>query len=262
MRYTLLLLSIILLLSAKENGCRRTGKVTDDAGKPATETRTSGYLLKKLQGRDLSKVKQLNAQAKIFVEGNGQSIAANANLIWIKDSVMWLNVKKFGIEVARVLITPDSVITLNRLDKTCTLQSLSALQRQYNLPAGFGLLQQTLLASAWLSDGMHLESDLAEGQHRLRGNDGQIGADYRLQEGNFLLTQESFVQQKDARLVSLGFENYKKVPEAQWFPYLRRIEAYSPESGTMRLEIEFSDVEINVPKNYRFEIPDHYERVE
>lgn len=262
MRYTLLLLSITLLLSAKENGCRRTGKVTDNVGKPATETRTSGYLLKKLQGRDLSKVKQLNAQAKIFVEGNGQSIAANANLIWIKDSVMWLNVKKFGIEVARVLITPDSVITLNRLDKTCTLQSLAALQRQYNLPAGFGLLQQTLLASAWLSEGMQLESDLAEGQHRLRGNDGQLGADYRLQEGNFLLTQESFVQQKDARLVSLGFENYKKVPEAQWFPYLRRIEAYSPESGTMRLEIEFSDVEINVPKNYRFEIPDHYERVE
>lgn len=32
MRYTLLLLSITLLLSAKENGCRRTGKVTDDAG--------------------------------------------------------------------------------------------------------------------------------------------------------------------------------------------------------------------------------------
>ncbi len=262
MRYTLLLLSLTLLLSAKESGCRHSGADTGDAGKPATETKTSGYLLKKLQGRDLSKVKQLNAQAKIFVEGNGQSIAANANLIWIKDSVMWLNVKKFGIEVARVLITPDSVITLNRLEKTCTLQSLAALQRKYNLPAGFGLLQQTLLASAWLSDGMKLESDLAEGQHRLRGNDGQLGADYRLQDGNFLLAQESFVQQKDSRVVSLGFENYKKVPEAQWFPYLRRIEAFSPESGTMRLEIEFSDVEINVPKNYRFEIPDHYERVE
>ena len=261
MRYTLLLFSLTLLLSAKESGCKRSATDTG-ASKPATEARSSNYLIKKLQGRDLSKVNQLNAQAKIFVEGNGQSIAANANLIWIKDSIMWLNVKKFGIEVARVLITPDSIITLNRLDKTCTLQSLAALQRQYNLPAGFSLLQQTLLASAWLSEGMKLESDLAEGLHRLRGNDGQLGADYRLQEGNFLLTQESFVQQKDSRLVSLGFENYKKVPEAQWFPYLRRIEAFSPESGTMRLEIEFSDVEINVPKNYRFEIPDHYERVE
>lgn len=260
MRYILFLLSFTLLLSAKESGCKRSGTETTGSDKAATEAKSSNYLLKKLRGRDVSKVKHLNAQAKIFVEGNGQSISANANLIWIKDSVMWLNVKKFGIEVARVLITPDSIITLNRLEKTCTLQSLAALQRQYNLPAGFGLLQQTLLASAWVSEGMKLEADLAEGQHRLRGNDGQLGADYRLQEGNFLLTQESFVQQKEARLVSLGFENYKKVPEAQWFPYLRRIEATSPENGTMRLEIEFSDVEINVPKNYRFEIPSHYER--
>lgn len=261
MRYTLFLLSLTLLLSAKQTGCKRSG--TDSAEpKPATEARSSNFLIKKLRDRDLSKVNHLNAQAKIYVEGQGQSLQANANLIWIRDSVMWLNIKKFGIEVARVLITRDSIITLNRLEKTVTSQSLSALQRQYNMPAGFGLLQQTLLASAWMSDGMKLESDLADGLHRLRGNDGQLGADYRLREGNFLLSQESFVQQRDSRVVSLGFEDYKKVPEAQWFPYLRHIEAFSPDSGTMRLEIEFSDVEINVPKNYRFEIPDHYERVE
>lgn len=262
MRQVLFLLSLTFLLSAQESACHRSAADIGAAGQTATEAKPSHYLLKKLRDKDMSKVRQLNAQAKIFVEGNGQSIAANANIIWIKDSVMWLNIKKFGIEIARVLITPDSVVTLNRLDKTCTLKSLASLQRQYNLPAGFSLLQQTLLASAWFSDGMNLESDLADGQHRLRGNDGQLGADYRLQGGSFLLSKESFVQQKDSRVVSLGFENYKKVPEAQWFPYLRNIDAFSPESGTMHLEIEFSDVEINVPKNFRFEIPTHYERVE
>lgn len=262
MRSILFLLSLSLLLSAKQTGCKRNAADTSNSTSSATKARSSDFLVKKLQARDLTKVKQLNAQAKVFVEGEGQSIEANANIIWIRDSVMWLNIKKFGIEFARVLITRDSIITLNRLEKTVSQQSLSTLQKQYNLPGGFGLLQQTLLASAWLAEGMALESDVADGLHRLRGNDGQLGADYRLREGNFLLAKESFVQQRDARVVSLGFENYKKVPDAQWFPYLRHIEAFSPEAGTMRLEIEFSDVEINVPKNYRFEIPSHYERVE
>lgn len=263
MRYFILLASFSLLLSAHQNGCGGGKNMTSgDAAKSATKVRPSSFLLKKLADRDLSDVKRINAEAKIFTQGNGQSFSANANLIWIKDSVMWLNIKKFGIEVARVLITPDSIVTLNRLEKTVNIQAFSTLENRYNLPGGFGLLQQTLLASAWVPEGMQLQSDTIDGKHRLRGNNGQLGADYRLQEGNFLLSQASFLQQKESRLVSLTFENYKKVPEAQWFPYLRHMETESPENGDMRLEIEFSDVEINVPKNYRFEIPAHYERVE
>lgn len=252
--------AFFLCLSAKETGCRRKG--AEGPAQPATETRSADFLVQKLKGRDVSDIRTLSARAEIFAEGEGQSVAANANIIWIRDSVLWVNVKKLGIEAARALITKDSVYLINRLDKTYSVRGLESLQRQYNLPEGFPLLQHAVLASAWFFPDISLQSDIKEDLHRLSGSNGRSGAEYRVEEGSFVLRSESFVQQRDTRVVTLGFNQYKKLPGAGVFPYLRSIEAYSPETGALRLELELSDVEVNIPKNYRFEIPAHYERIE
>jgi hypothetical protein len=252
--------SLLCCLSANDTGCKR--KSPGGPAKPATEVRPADFLTEQLKSRDVSGIKTLSARAEIFAEGGGQSIAANANIIWIRDSVLWLNVKKLGVEAARALVTEDSVYLINRLDKTYSVKGLESLQRQYSLPEGFPLLQSVVLASAWFFPDISLQSDIKEDMHRLSGSNGLSGADYRLEEGSFVLRSESFVQQRDARVVTLGFDDYKKLPGAGIFPYLRSIEAYSQETGALRLELELSDVEVNVPKNYRFEIPDHYERIE
>lgn len=247
-------------MSARETGCKRNSAV--GAAKPATESRSAHYLIKKLESKDPKAVNSINAQARVLMEGNGQSISANANIIWIRDSVVWMNVKKFGLEAARMLITPDSVFVINRLDKTWTAMSMEELQTQYSLPDGFGLLQQFLLASAWIDPGMQLSSDVKDNLHRLSGTNGQLSADYRLEEGSFLLRSESFMQAREARNVSFSFDDYKKTAIAGFFPYLRHVEAFSPETDKVNLEIEMSNVEINVPKNFRFEIPSSYEKVD
>jgi len=249
-----------MLISAKETGCHRQN--TAEPEQAATQTKSVNYLLKKLQNRDESKVKYLNAQAKIFFNDDAQSIAANANIVWIRDSVMWVNVKKFGLEAARALITKDSVFMLNRLNKTWSARGLESLQREYSLPDGFALLQQFILASAWFDPKMEMHSDIKDDLHRLSGSNGRIAADYRLEEGSFLLKSQTFMQPKDARNVSLSFENYKKIQIVGQFPYLRRIEAFSPETGNMRLDIELTDVEINVPKTFKFDIPSSYDKVQ
>lgn len=224
----LLLASLLFCLAAKESGCR---KKDTRAPTPATEKRPAIFLLDKLRKRDVSGVKTLSARAAIFAEGEGQSVAANANIIWIRDSVLWINVKKLGIEAARALVTRDSVYLINRLDQTYSVKGLASLQRQYNLPEGFPLLQDMVLASAWFFPDISLESDIKDELHRLSGSNGQSGADYRLEEGSYFLRSESFVQQRDARVVTLGFDGYQRLPGVGVFPYLRSIEAYSPENG-------------------------------
>ena len=255
-----LLLVSLLLLSARETGCRR--KAVPESAAPATQVRSAGFLEKKLKSHDLSAVKSLSAQASIFAEGKGQSISANANIIWIRDSVLWVNVRKFGIEAARALVTKDSVYLLNRLDKTYSVKGLESLQQQYNLPEGFSLLQAAVLASAWFFPDIPLQSDIQEGLHRLKGSNGQTGAEYRLEERSFVLRSSSFIQQRDARIVTFSYDDYKKLPGAGMFPYLRSIEAYSPENGALHLQLELSDVKVNNAPNYRFEIPGHYEKVD
>ena len=256
----LVVAAFILGISAKESGCKN--KDTTRPAQAATEVRPGNFLIEKLRSRDVSGVRTLSARAGIYAEGEGQSVAANANIIWVRDSVLWINVKKLGVEAARALVTKDSIYLINRLDKTYSIKGLESLQRQYNLPAGFDLLQHAVLASAWFFPDISLQSDIKDQLHRLSGSNGVSGADYRMEEGSFFLRSESFVQQRDARIVTLGFDQYRRLPGVGQFPYLRSIEAYSPETGALRLELELSDVEVNVPKPFRFEIPDHYERID
>jgi len=251
---------LLVFLSAKDTGCGRS--IPAKPARPATETRSADFLVHKLSSRDMSGIQSLSAKARIYAEGEGQSINANANIIWIRDSVLWVNVKKLGIEAARALVTRDSVYLINRLDKTYSVKGLESLKRQYSLPDGFPLLQQAVLASAWFFPDIQLKSDVRDDLHRLSGANEGHGVEYRLEEGSYALRAETFVQPRDARTVTLGFGGYKRLPGVGMFPYLRSIEAYSPETGALKLELELSDVDIDAPGNYRFEIPEHYEKIE
>lgn len=247
-------------VSARQTTCTR--KLSGEELAPARAERSSDFLLKQLQKKNLDDLNSLTAKAKIYVEGDGMSIEANANLVWIRDSVLWLNVKKLGIEAVRALVTRDSVVVLNRLEGTYTTKELDALQRQFSLPGGFPLLQNLVLASAWLAPDILLKSDIRDSLHRLSGANQQYAVDYRIEEGSFRLRRETFLQQRDSRILNLQFDQFKKLPGTGSFPYFRRIEAFSPENGNIRLEIEFTDVEVSAPATYRFEIPAHYKRVE
>lgn len=260
--FPLLILAFLFLVtvSARQTGCRR--RMSADAITPAISVQPSAFLLKKLQQNALGNIRSLNAKAKIYAENADVSVEASANLVWLRDSALWINIKKLGIEAARALITRDSVIVLNRLDNTYTAREIGALQRQYSLPEGFPLLQNLLLAAAWVAPDMVLQSDIKDELHRLSGSNNRYAADYRIEEGSFTLRQETFVQQLDSRILTLQFDGFKKLPGVGSFPYLRRLEAFSPETGNLRLEIELTDVEVNVPKTFRFEIPAHYLRVE
>ena len=84
----------------------------------------------------------------------------------------------------------------------------------------------------------------------------------RIEENGWRLRHASYLEKREPRSLHLDFEQFKKLSGTpSGFPYFRRIAAYSPESGSLQLEIELSDVEINVPKPFRFEIPAHYQRL-
>jgi hypothetical protein len=253
------LFAMILLVSAKETGCRKTPAF--GLGKPATEQKKPSFLLEKLKVQAPKGLNAISAKAQISLEYDGPSMSANANIIWIRDSIVWLNVRKFGIEAIRALITKDSIFVLNRLEKTFSAQGLESLQRQYNLPEGFQLIQKTILGQPWLFDDIIYQSDLSDGLHELKGSNGRYAAVYHLQESPYLMRRESFVAQKEARVITLDFNQYEKVDGFGLFPYLRTVEAFSPESGNTKVNISLSDIEINPDKTIRFEIPAHYKKI-
>ncbi|MET0300960.1 MAG: DUF4292 domain-containing protein, partial [Flavitalea sp.] len=87
--------------------------------------------------------KTFSAKVKVAFEGkDGKKNDFNANIRVYKDSVMWISINALlGIEAFRVLITPDSVKVLNKLDKVVLLRSVSYLQEVAKVPFNFNELQ-------------------------------------------------------------------------------------------------------------------------
>lgn len=258
-RTSILLAAFFVLLGAADSGCHRRSAAADD-WTPAVKPQTAQFLQQKLN--DAGAWHSLTAHADVFIESEGSSVQASANIIWQRDSFIWVNIKKLGLEVVRALITPDSAVLLNRLDHTYTVLRWSEMQRQYSLPGDFGLLQALLLNQGWLPPQTDCQADIREERHRLSGVNGRYSTDLRLEDGDFRLCSATYMDVREARSLQLQFARYKKLPGVGWFSYLRSAEAMSPEYGVMRLEMTLSNIAINEPKTYRFEIPDHYHRVE
>ncbi|MCC7244065.1 MAG: DUF4292 domain-containing protein [Saprospiraceae bacterium] len=258
---TLLLLSL-LMTSAQQTGCKRRSADGQPA-QAATSTRSVDYLKKKLSERPTDNIRYLNAQARITSADDNQSISANANLIWVRDSALWVNVKKFGLEAARALITRESFWVIDRLNKRYSANSIESLGREYGLPADFNALQSVLLATPYFFPEMQFQSDVRDSLHRITGSNTLWGSEYRIEEGSYQLRQERFVQLRENRTLNVDFRDYRKssgIPV--WFPFFRQISAFSPENGLINVEVEFSDIQVNQPKTWRFEIPSHYERMD
>jgi Domain of unknown function (DUF4292) len=264
---SILFLGCFVLMSAahQTNGCSSSKSEIYGAPRPATDSRSADFLLKKMtkQEQDALPLKSFTAKARIFSQNDDMSLAANANIIWIRDSIVWLNAKKFGIEALRALVTKDSVFVLNRLEKTCTVESLESLRIKYNLPEGdvFTVLQNTLLGLGIFPETRSAKSDISEEKHRILSETNQYTAEYRIEEGSFLLKNELFLQKKDNAAISILFDRHQKIKESTMpFSFSRKVETFSPSSGRQNVEIELEEVLFNTKPAYKFDIPGHYTR--
>lgn len=149
-------LSVVLLLGS----CRATKtiqtainkkdttvvKVIDDPG--VDSAAIIGQILEKLRNREI-KFQTFSAKLKLdYTDLNGKSNTATAFIRLQKDSVLWISLTgTLGVEGFRALIKPDSVIVLDKLEKTVTRRSAAYLQEITQLPLDFNALQNLLVGN-------------------------------------------------------------------------------------------------------------------
>lgn len=90
-----------------------------------------------------------SAKIKVdFEDKDGKKSDLTAFVRLRKDSIMWISINALlGIEAARVLITPDSVKVLNKIDHVYRLSSVEALQEIANVPFTFKELQNVIVGN-------------------------------------------------------------------------------------------------------------------
>ena len=224
--------------------------------------RSAKYLTKKLTQQNID-VEWLSAKAKMSFKDDNQSKKANANIRLRKDSIIWMNIKKLGVEAARILITTDSIYVMDRMNDQYAVTDFSLIEEQYHLPANFQTLQNVVLGNPiFFSDTSKLTASINKEQYHLAtDNDENITSDYLLNGLSFLLEKMLFLDLRYSRKVDIEMGDYKTLEEFPNFSYFRSLNLSSPETGNVAIELSLSKLEINVPKTIRFEIPEHYTKV-
>ncbi len=204
--------------------------------------------------------KTFSAKAKVETQDNkGKNPDITAVIKMVKDSAIWLSLTAtfLNVEVFRVYITPDSVILLDKRDKTVQYRSLSFLQEVTNIPFDFKALQNMLIGNPVFFD--TASAQFKRYQNYILGNSvNQFFKNLLTLTGTDAVLLSSKLDDTDAsrnRTAYIQYDAYEKVDSFS-FATLRRITI--SEVNKLDINLQYKQMEFNKDLSVIFNVPKSY----
>lgn len=220
---------------------------------------------KKVENLELLKSKDflfttLSLKGKANLDINGDQNNVTLLIRIQKDKKIWLSVTAIaGIEVARAVITPDSILLRNNLEKTFAKKPFSYIYKFTNQQVNFSLLQAVLSGNT-IPDLTTINADLAQenGVWVLSGRSKDLI--YRSLFNTLLKVSETTLNDvKAAQAFKVVYGSYTPL-NASIFPSSLKINSMA---GTKQIsvDLDFTKIEANVPLAFPFTVPKSYELI-
>lgn len=196
------------------------------------------------------------------MENKSETYSFTFNIRMIKDSIIWMQLKKFGLEGARVLATKDSLFAVDRLHRTFMKKSWAAIQTKMNAPIDFEVLYEIIAGNpVYFNNGIDSLQTTENMKYISSQND-----DKRVEIGinavfNEIMTYDIIDLKKD-NLVNIRMADYKLLYDKKKFSYLRDIEILSNNVKLLYVNLNFEEVIRNQSFKTPFEIPVGYKPME
>lgn len=203
----------------------------------------------------------LHGKGKVTIDDPSfGKITATLDARWQKDEQLWVMVKKFGFEAARMLIKKDSVFMINRLEKSYIATDFEGLSRKYNVPLNFDLVQTLVLGNYWNHETTNQTVAIDSVYYRMYADDQRINSNQWLYGGNYRLHRLLVEDKKERQSLDYQLTNFKKL-ENGVFPYDRSLALLQDQKTRSEVDIAFSDVKAGEPVKMTFSIPSGYKQV-
>lgn len=210
--------------------------------------------------------------AKVSVDSdiNNQTNSFSANLRIKKDSAIWISISPaLGIEVARALITPDSLKFINRINGTYFKGDFKYLNELLQIEVNFKMIQAILLGNVYLHysieqyirDRENTELVLSTLKKR------RIRRDIDLEIPQ-ILTQEIWLSSIQNKIVRMEMQDYRPVRKftVNYLQFEKVDELNMPNKliitaqadKHVKIDLEYSRMTINKELNLPFNIPENY----
>ncbi len=254
-----IIFSSIFLLSACNN------KIL--TGNKKLKKRKTAFLMDQLN-QNKKKAEWFSAKAAIKFRDDNQRVNLTSYIRMRKDSVIWMNVKKLGVEAARIQITPDSIHVMDRINKKYMAKGFDFIQQEFQMSdvvassLQFQNLQEVFLGNPIFIPVESMDASVEMDRYQMMGSYQGVESKYQLDGRLYELLLMSFTDDYDGKSVEFQYGDYQMNEESQNYPYFRAIDVFSPQTGNVSMKMQLSKVEINVPKSIKFEIPSRYTKMD
>ena len=262
--FLLIVCSLILLAS-----CRSTRKLTKVISiKDSVVTVINPYdsdsakfvraTMQKIRERQIQ-FKTFSSKIKVnYYDDKNRSFDFNAFFRMQKDSAMWISiVAALNIEAFRVLIRPDSIIILDKLNKTIQKKPFSYLQIITKVPFDYQTLENLILGNP-----IYLDKEvIAFSEKSETFSFSTIGEAFKnfLTVGrndlNILISKLDDIDITRSRTANLSYSGYVSIGE-KMFAEQRKIDL--AEKTQIQIYLDFKQVEFDKPIGFPFSIPKNY----
>ncbi|WP_231458883.1 MULTISPECIES: DUF4292 domain-containing protein [unclassified Pedobacter] len=198
----------------------------------------------------------LKAKASLDISGDVNDVTMNFRM---KDKeVIWVSITALGgmAEVARALITPDSIKIQNKLKTEYLKKPFSYIYNFTNKQVNFNTLQAILTGNA-MGEFLTEQSTLKQenGAWIVSGNKESL--DYRLLfNALFKVAETNLNDAKNGQALKVNYDDYQKLNEFL-FPGSLKINTLSG-SKKINIEMQYVKIDGNVPVDFPFTVPKRY----
>ena len=242
--------------------------------KPFVDNRPALLLFKKQQEHEF-RFNWFSAKADISSTIDGEEQNFNANIRIKKDSIIWLSISPaLGIEVARMLITKDSVKMMNRLNSTFFCEDICKMNELISADFDFEMIQNLLMGNSfeYYSD-ERLKTSIDENRYllssykkrrlrRIINNPDAVHDPFQsiwLDPSNFKIVRLLLSDIPTQRELDARFSDFKLIDS---LPFAHRIDASIKAQKKISVNIDYSKIKLNEEQNVPFKIPEKYSRIE
>jgi len=264
------LISLLVFASS----CRAKKTITKDPVNALTNIVETGIsspdsLSRAMQIAD-APIQWFGAKVSVNSDINNQTNSFSANLRIKKDSAIWISISPaLGIEVARALITPDSLKFINRINGTYFKGNYKYLNELLQIEVNFKMIQAILLGNAYLhysieqyiSDRESTELVLSTIKKR------RIRREVDLEIPQ-ILTQEIWFSSLHNKIVRMEMQDYRPVRKftVNYLQFEKVDDLSMPNKllitaqadKQVKIDLEYSRMTINKELNLPFNIPENY----
>jgi hypothetical protein len=268
-RYSYILLLILMVAF----GCRPTKKVQkieeaiskkDTATtvvitqKPTVDSaKLMAGILQKLNSRRIE-FNTFSAKVKIDYESQEGKDGGTAHIRLEKDKVLWVSLTgPLGIEGYRMLVTPDSVTLMNKLNKTVQYRSIEYLQELTDIPFDFKTLQDLIVGNPIFAD-QKVVSYKETGNQLLVMIVGDIYKhllSLNVSDYTMMHSKLDDVDMSRNRTCDITYSDYET---NAGFPFATKREIAVSEKGKLQLSLDFKQYSFNQPLTFPFSVPKNY----